>query len=259
VILSTAALLLTAAGAVMAFGRSRVALFAVGWVGLTLLPAANIVFLASRPIAEQRLYMPSFGFCLLLGYGLARLYRAGTTRSGRRRAAAIACLLAALIAGLYAGVTVRRNLDWRDALTLFSRTVAANPDSARMRNNLGMALAEAGRHEEAVSQYLAALRLSPRHPVVCNNLGMALAYLGRYGEAVDYFNEALRLDPDFASVHHNLGMVLLKTGDRGGAIRHFREAVRLKPDYAEVYRGLGAEPETPAGDRDAAAAGDARP
>ena len=82
VLLSLTALLFLGIGIVRAYQKSRVVFFAVGWILLCLLPAANIIYLASRPIAEQRLYITSFGFCLLLAYGIERLYGTGTNHPG---------------------------------------------------------------------------------------------------------------------------------------------------------------------------------
>ncbi|MBM4048321.1 MAG: hypothetical protein FJ279_24730, partial [Planctomycetes bacterium] len=45
--------------------------FAALWFVVTLAPSANVLVLTARPIAEQRAYVPSLGFCLLLGMAFA--------------------------------------------------------------------------------------------------------------------------------------------------------------------------------------------
>jgi len=59
VFFSGALLVLLVIVVVKAFRYSRTLTFAVVWIFLTLLPASNIIFLAGRPIAEQRLYIPA--------------------------------------------------------------------------------------------------------------------------------------------------------------------------------------------------------
>src|ERR1700694_188617 len=60
------------------------------------------------------------------------------------------------------------------ALPLLDRAVPAQPGEAEFHNNLGLALAAAGRETDAVAAYRAALSLKPDHAVAWNNLGLAL-------------------------------------------------------------------------------------
>ena len=49
-----------------------------------------------------------------------------------------------------------------------------------------------------------ALRISPHDAQSHNNLGVALAEQGRLEEAVVHFTEALRIDPNFKEAQRNL-------------------------------------------------------
>ena len=82
-----------------------------------------------------------------------------------------------------------------------------------MPTNLGVALALAGRPEDALAAYQAALRLSPAAPQAHYNVGYALLEAGRPGEAREYFAAALRLQPDFAAARDILRR-LQETGPR---------------------------------------------
>ena len=68
---------------------------------------------------------------------------------------------------------------------------------------------------------------------------MALAKAGRTEEAIHQFQEAIRMRPDLAEAHNGLGVVLYQQGHVDEAIRQFQEAIRLKPDYADAYNNLG--------------------
>ena len=61
-----------------------------------------------------------------------------------------------------------------------------------------------------------------------NNLGIALASAGRMAEAAEAFREAVRLDPAGVLAHRNLGIALEELGDADGAQRHYAEAQRLE-------------------------------
>jgi Tfp pilus assembly protein PilF len=106
-------------------------------------------------------------------------------------------------------------------------------------NNLGVALAETGRVEEALAHYRKALELSSRYPDAHNNLGEALAGKGRLDEAIAHFEKALQIDPSHAGAHANLGAVLARAGRVDQAIPHLERAIEIKPDDIGAHKNLG--------------------
>ncbi len=208
--------------------------FAMGLVLVTLLPVANIIFLETRPIAEQRLYLPSFGFCLLVAVLIQHL-----RHTGSKSAVAGAWLLVGLLMAAYGLTTIRRNFDWRDPLTFYTRTLQANPDSPRIHNNLGIELSDRGRHREAIAHFETALRKYPTYTRAMNNLGVELERDGRVDEAVALYEKALGVDPAYVPAHYNLAMSLLAKGHTADAIRHFHAVVKLDPDHVRGMNNLG--------------------
>ena len=87
----------------------------------------------------------------------------------------------------------------------------------RAHNNLGNALKEQGKLDEAVACYRRALELKPDFAEAHNNLGIALKDQGKLDEAVACYRRALELKPDFAEAHDNLGGALEEIGDLRGA------------------------------------------
>ena len=229
VLLSLALLSLIGAGALRAYRRDRIVLFAAGWILLTLMPVVNIIYLGTRPVAEQRLYIPSFGFCLLLAYGLTRM----TTFWGGHLKPIRARLMIGLLAGgifwLYAIITVTRNFDWRNEVVFYSRSLIFNPGSVRMHYNLGMALNKAGYYEAAINHYRQALIFHPDYPEAHNNLGVAYYWTGRYKKAIAHYQAALRLKPDSFDLRVNLGLAFYKAGFYQAAERYLQRALRMNP------------------------------
>ena len=134
-------------------------------------------------------------------------------------AAALVCTLIAL--------TWQRSGVFRSTTTLMEDSLAKNPDSWTAHTNLGAALADLGRPQEAITHYREALRLMPASAEAHNNLGNTLFQLGRPQEAIPHYRESLRLKPDVAGVHSNLGIALGMTGQAAEAARHFEAVVRL--------------------------------
>ena len=62
-----------------------------------------------------------------------------------------------------------------------------------------------------------AVRIRPDVPGSDANLGVALTNLGRYEEAVARFSEALRIDPDFTEARETRELVLQKMKKSNGA------------------------------------------
>lgn len=80
---------------------------------------------------------------------------------------------------------------WQDAEQAYRRSCELIPDMERNRVNLGMALAQQGRSEEAYAEFTRVLSPAAAH----SNLGMVLAQQGRGAEAEAAFERALACEP----------------------------------------------------------------
>jgi tetratricopeptide (TPR) repeat protein len=127
----------------------------------------------------------------------------------------------------------------QEAILQFEKTLALQPDSALAHNNLAMRLAEVGRLQEAIDHYQQALRLKPKYADAENNYALALDSVGRLNEAQTHFQLALECQPQFAEAHNNLGSLLLKMGRLEQAVEQFQSALKIKPDYFEAHNNLG--------------------
>jgi predicted O-linked N-acetylglucosamine transferase (SPINDLY family) len=70
------------------------------------------------------------------------------------------------------------------------------------------------------------------------NLGLALRELGKLEEAQASFQEAIRLKPDFAVAHNNLAGALLEQGMPEQALASYRQAIRLQPHLAKAQTNV---------------------
>ncbi len=214
--------------------RYRKELFGLLWFFVSLLPVMNIVPI-NNVIAERYLYFPFVGISLFLSRWLVYLYGVIPPRLWKRGLITITA-----ISILFFGIrTHLRNMDWRDNLTLWSKTVIVSPESARAHHGLGNAYEEMDEYEKAIQEYQTALRLKPYFVEAHYNLGNAYAKQGRLNEAIQEYQIALRLNPEYANAHNNLGNVYSDQGQLDKAMQEYRIALKLNPNDGEAYNNLG--------------------
>jgi protein O-mannosyl-transferase len=85
------------------------------------LPATNLLFYVGFVVAERVMYLPSVGYCLLLGQGAAELWRRAAPRQRRALCCAALVLLAA-----FSARTVQRNRDWNCEESLYRSGIPIN-------------------------------------------------------------------------------------------------------------------------------------
>ncbi len=136
-------------------------------------------------------------------------------------------------------LTFRQSATYHDVFVLYETTLARNPACWMAHNNLGNALVDAGRADEAIAHFEAALKLRPDFAPGESNLGDQLTRIGRAAEAIPHLERAIQLQPNYAEAHNNLGVALIATGRAAEAIAEFRAALRFNPDYAVAHFNLG--------------------
>jgi tetratricopeptide (TPR) repeat protein len=133
----------------------------------------------------------------------------------------------------------RRRTD--EPIDLFAESVRTDPKwSAGALNNIGNALRDGGRVDEAIDYLKLAIKIDPNCASAYNNLGLALQMQHRVDDAIHHFQESIRLDPKLAvRPHSNLGFALQSQGRLEEAIGHFQHAVKLDPKFITAQNGLG--------------------
>lgn len=127
-----------------------------------------------------------------------------------------------------------------EAIASCRQALRIDPKSAEALNNLGNALMNSGRASEAADCYLHAIRLRPNYAAAFCNLGNAQRSLGQLHESLQSCRHAVTLDPRLIDAHGNLGNTLRDLGQVDEAVASYREALRLAPRHAGVLNNLGA-------------------
>ena len=218
-------------GVLRLMNTHKVMAFGMIWFFITLLPVCQI-FPHHELLAEHYLYLPSFGFCLLMACLLNELFRENRYRYYIYASFATVVLLFSLR-------IVNRNKDWRNGLTLWQKTTKTVTQCARAHNNLGFEYDKRGRVGESVAEYEKAISIKPDFADPYNNLGFIYYERGEIDKAISAYKRALGIKPHFAKVHNNLGAAYLKKGMVDEAWSEFAKALKYNHRLAESHIGMG--------------------
>jgi tetratricopeptide (TPR) repeat protein len=128
---------------------------------------------------------------------------------------------------------------WDDVIRFFTAAEAVRPQSPGAHANLGLALFNKGRLDEAVAECQQAIRLEHDFPEAHRCLGNAFQKKGRLDDAIAEFQVVIRLNKDYPDAHNDLGIALVEKGQLDDAIVEFQEAIRLNKDILEAHMNLG--------------------
>ncbi|MEL7036725.1 MAG: tetratricopeptide repeat protein [Cyanobacteria bacterium J06592_8] len=106
-------------------------------------------------------------------------------------------------------------------------------------NNLGNALYDQGKLEEAIASYKKAIEINPECADAYNSLGLALRQQGQLEEAIASYKKAIEINPKYTYAYNNLGLALRQQGQLEEAIENYKKAIEINPEYTYAYNNLG--------------------
>ena len=243
----------------------RVVSFFMFWFYIVLLPTTvvplNLIF------QEHRGYLAVITMTVFAGVVLERW------KSSVSQTTAVLLLIALCTA--YSAVTVTRNAEWKDELTLWTDAVKKSPGSSiaytglgivyknremydqaietlnrglaihdgqeqvTARHNLAQIYTVQGKLDLAVMELEGILKNSSGNPQIYNDLGIIYYNQNRPGLAEDVFLRAIKLRSNDYLPYFNLGVLYTKQGRVEEAIHAYEKAVALNPWNTEIRFRLG--------------------
>jgi tetratricopeptide (TPR) repeat protein len=82
------------------------------------------------------------------------------------------------------------------------------PRNAKFYNNRGIAFAEKGQYDQAISDFNQAIAINPSYNKAYNNRGIVYRLRGQYHQAISDFNKAIAINPLDAEAYNNLAWLL---------------------------------------------------
>lgn len=244
--LSGAAWLGLFALAIWSYPRRGAVTFSVGLLFLPFLPVSNVLMSIGTIMGERLFYLPSAGFCLLVGISVQAFaewsIRRGSGAIGARliRYGAWSAVLLACTA--LVARTVVRNRDWKDTEHLVRAAVMAYPQNAKLYSVLGRIAKDKGDWDAAIAYFRTAIRIHPEYLrtglSLNTNLGIALIQKGFVDEGVKAIERAAEIDPSWSQVHYNLGLAYKTQGRYTEAEAAYERALALNDRDPRAYTGL---------------------
>lgn len=203
-------------GAIWALLKRNILGFCFFWFFITLLPVLNI-FPLGMVCAERYLYIPSFGFCFILGYLLSRV-----------KSRHLSIFLAMAVVIVYSGLAYQRNTVWSNSITLWKDVLAKSQNDYLAQTNLAKALLQKGEYKDS-QKYITQVfndKNSPYRHLQIEIYARCLIGEGKYNEAIRELMEIPKIELTYFGYLNYIGEAYNKNGENKKAEEYFLEAIR---------------------------------
>ena len=227
--------------------RTREVFFGMTFFLITVSPTlfnfakGNALYFAS----DRYAYVPSIGILFLIILLAAHLRE----RSLKwRNAVHWSC---AIVLCLFAMLSFRQSLVWRNSESLFENALAHYPDSFVAENNLGNSARYRGEEAQAIASYERALKIMEEtgrkgpgllraQSKTLANRASAEREQGDLAKAKATYDRALTFDPENTTALLGLGIIAGLEGRSADAESLYRRALAIAPDASTAHLNLGA-------------------
>jgi tetratricopeptide (TPR) repeat protein len=121
----------------------------------------------------------------------------------------------------------------------YTRMFKEDPKSWRVRQVWAQTAAAAGRHDEAIAEYLQAIKLVPTQPGLHEELGTQYRIAGKLDDAEAAFRSELDLDSHNVLATYKLGVLQVEQNRPAEGINLIERAIKEKPDLMNADYNLG--------------------
>jgi tetratricopeptide (TPR) repeat protein len=202
------------------------------WYLGTLVPVIGFVQIGDQAMADRYTYIPLTGLFIIVAWGVSDLLVKWHYRKIFLGVSAVIILSALTVCTFF------QASHWRNTITLFKNAVKVTENNYKALNNLGAALIDKGKPDEALLYFAEALRINPQKTGARNNLANMLFLQGKPDEAVFHYNEILKFNPQKTDARNNLANVLSAQGKLDEAVLHYKEAININPEYVDAHYNL---------------------
>lgn len=227
--------------AVRGFVKKSVGVFGIIWyIGFAFV-VSNILIPGPGIVAERFIFSASLGFCIASAFYLLKFLKVPIESTSDRIATnANFNMLAVLVLFVFGSVTIARNSNWKDQLTLFRHDIKQLDNSVKAHEMLGAALmkesnfskTEQERAElvaESINHYKRTIEIYPDFAMGNCNLGAFYSNLYDDCEtAMPYFQKAIAVDSLFGEAYINMGLCNMRMNKVDEAIEMLEKGIKIE-------------------------------
>lgn len=180
---------------IILFYNKRIITFGIGWFLISLLIVINIIPQGAT-WAERFLYLPSFGFSLLLACLYFTIYQVGTKTRYKIIIFYLITIIFIFNIGFYSTQTFIRNSEWKNDESLFLSTLKLNPNDSKALNALGIYYLRRNQYGLAISAFKKAVFLQPTNTEYSFHLALSYQKKEDYSAAISEYKRIMEINPD---------------------------------------------------------------
>ena len=137
------------------------------------------------------------------------------------------------------GLALKELSRWDEALASLDQSVRLNPASAPAHFNRGIILQGLQKPELALACFKKASAFDPNYAQAHFHLGLTLQQLQRPDLALESYDRALACQPRDARTHFNKGVAQQSLGDFVASVQCYDQAIDCEPGYTEAHFNRG--------------------
>lgn len=230
--------------------KSKILAFSIFLFLIGLVAFSNLVQPLPGVMADRFTYIASIGFCILLSYGILHLFKISSGNNGNYAFSPKFLLATGGLLMLYSSLTIARNFQWKNHLTLMRHDITYLDKSAQAHNLLALNLMKYSfekdyqnkaqiMREEALLHFKKAVDIYPDFFNAWYDLGRVYLLLNDLDKAYPCFKKVRSMDSTFVLSTVNMAMIADAKGNAKEAESLYKEVLRINPGTMEAYGGLG--------------------
>lgn len=242
--------LLLAAGLWLITTEKKLAGFGLLFYTISIASYTNVVTVVPGVMADRFLFVPTLGTATALTALFFIVFKQDV--SGKLSINNFSTIQKGIVAGLlviYTGMTIARNTDWKNELTLYRNDIKHLENSAKGQDMLGVTLlleakkatdqtTRAKYAEEAIIHLKRSAEIVPDYKNPWFDMGQCYLMLGKPDEAFASYKKTIELDSNFVVPCLDMASILYEKKDFAGAIPLYEKYLSKFPQNQSVYANL---------------------
>lgn len=211
----------------------------------TIFQVLGVFYPIPGSIGDRFLFLPSLGFCLILGWVLNKLIN-------KNALSKFGLLVFTGIIISYSFITVQRNFQWKDRITLFETDIDYLNQSAQAQALLGYAYMQKANEDDFFSnqeylelakkakmQFEKAINIYPDFVNWWYDKGRIESEIGKIDESLNSLKKAISLDKGFLpDPYFDIANIYFYKGEFQEAIYFYNEAIKWGYNEPVVYNSI---------------------